>query len=142
MYQIIVDYTPDDADKKIIRDGIITFNINVIGETPNSFSVYIKDETSHILGGILAWIHSESIYIDVIWIEESLRKKRYGTQLLRAAEEEAVKQGCKYATLDTYSFQAEEFYLKNGYERLGEINNYLFEYSKIFLRKKLYVCKL
>jgi hypothetical protein len=39
--------------------------------------------------------------------------------------------------VDTWDFQAEEFYLKNGYERIGELKNYWHGHSKIFLRKKL-----
>ena len=65
------------------------------------------------------------------------KRDSYGTKLLKAVENEAYKLGCRYSTLDTYSFQSEEFYLKNGYRRLGEIKNYYLHYSKIFLRKEL-----
>jgi hypothetical protein len=41
--------------------------------------------------------------------------------LLYTAEQEAIKNGCVFSTVDTWDFQAEEFYLKNGYERIGEI---------------------
>lgn len=137
MYKITTDYNPTDVDIKIIREGIVGFNAKIIGEGAKSFSVYLKDGNNNICGGILAWLHSESVYIDVLWLDEKLRKQGYGRKLLQAAEAEAIKNGCHYSTLDTYSFQAEEFYLNNGYERLGEIKNYLFEHSKIFLRKKL-----
>jgi len=72
-----------------------------------------------------------------LWIEQNSRSQGYGSELLKVAEQEGIKYGCLYSTLDTFSFQAEEFYLKNGYQRIGEIPNYLFEHSRIFLRKKL-----
>ncbi len=137
MYQITTDHNPTDNDKKTIREGLIGFNINTIGVQAKSFCIYLKDENNKICGGVLAWMHSKSIYIDVLWLEEKMRSQGYGKKLLLMAEEEAIRQGCHYATLDTYSFQAEAFYLKNGYERLGEIKNYLLEYSKIYLRKEL-----
>ena len=68
---------------------------------------------------------------------ETSRNQGYGTKLLTVAENEAHKLDCSYSTLDTWNFQAEEFYLKNGYERLGEIKNYYLHHSKIFLRKNL-----
>jgi GNAT superfamily N-acetyltransferase len=135
--QIKVDYNASDKDKQAIRAGIVAFNESIIHETVKGFSVILKDNHDKIYGGLLAWLHSESVYIDVLWVDESVRHHQYGTKLLLAAEEEARKQGCIYSTVDTFSFQAEPFYVKSGYQRLGEIKNYLFQHSKIFLRKDL-----
>lgn len=65
------------------------------------------------------------------------RKQGYGKKLLDAAEQEAIKNGCIFSTTDTFDFQAEEFYLKNGYERMGEIKKYWYDHSRIFFRKNL-----
>ncbi|MCX6994429.1 MAG: hypothetical protein NTY13_01095, partial [Chlamydiae bacterium] len=54
-----------------------------------------------------------------------------------AAETEAIKNGCIFCLVGTWDFQAEEFYLKNGYERISELKNYWLGHSKIFLRKNL-----
>ncbi len=66
-----------------------------------------------------------------------MRPEKKDTELLEAAEKEAVGNGCIFSLVDTWDFQAEEFYLKNGYERMGEIKNYWHGHSKLFLRKKL-----
>lgn len=84
-----------------------------------------------------AGIDSESIFIDILWIDESYRKQGLGTTLLLAAEQEAKRFGCKYSTLDTIDYQAVDFYLKNHYQCIGEIKNYTFGHSKIFFRKDL-----
>ncbi|TIE22137.1 N-acetyltransferase, partial [Legionella pneumophila] len=52
-------------------------------------------------------------------------------------EAEAVKRGIPASTLDTFSFQAEGFYLKQGYKHLGTIKNYLEGHDRIYLRKQL-----
>ena len=70
-------------------------------------------------------------------MEGNLQKQGYGTQLLEAAEREAIKNGCIFSAVDTFDFQAEEFYLKNGYKRIGELKNCWFGHSKFFLRKNL-----
>lgn len=97
----------------------------------------MKDNLGNVLRGIQAFLDNESIYIDTLWVHESLRNKGFGTQLLEAAEKEAIKNGCQFSLVDTWDFQAEEFYLKKGYERIGELKNYWHGHSKAFLRKKL-----
>lgn len=136
-YQIVTDYNPSLDDKQAVIDGINTFNDNILNDKVKSFSVFLKDENNHVGGGVFGWLHSEAVYITTLWLEENLRAQGFGTQLLLTAEAEAIKYGCQYSILDTYSFQAEDFYLKNGYERMAEIENYLFHHSKIFLKKKL-----
>lgn len=39
--------------------------------------------------------------------------------------------------LDTFDFQAEEFYLKNGYTAIGEIENFPKGHKRIYFSKKL-----
>lgn len=137
MYKVVVDYAPTEADNTVVREGIIAFNADIVGERDKPFSIFLKNEVGKVFGGIQAFLDSESVYIDVLWVERSLQKQGYGTQLLKAAEQEALKKGCKFSTVDTWDFQAEEFYLKNDYERIGELKNYWHNHSKIFLRKNL-----
>lgn len=137
MYQIIVSHSPLPEDIQIIRNGMVASVEHKLGENAKFFSIFLKDNQGDIQGGIIAWLFCESVYIDIIWIQENLHNQDYGTKLLTAAEEEAIKLGYKYSTLDTFSFQAEGFYLKNGYQRMGEIKNYMANHSKISLRKKL-----
>lgn len=133
--QVIVDYSPSEADNAVVREGIIAFNEKILGERDRTFSIFLKDDQGKVFGGIQAFIGSESIYIDVLWVEASLQKKGYGTQLLEAAEREAINNGCIFSLVDTWDFQAEGFYLKKGYEKIGEIKNYWFGHAKLFLRK-------
>jgi GNAT superfamily N-acetyltransferase len=140
MYKILIENNPSTEDTNIIKEGLLHNTAQILGDQgweEQDISFFLKDETGALLGGIIASMDSESIYINQLWIEESLRRQDYGSELLKTAEDEALKCGCTYATLDTWSFQAESFYLKNGYHRIGEIKNYFYEHSKIFLRKKL-----
>jgi NAD(P)-dependent dehydrogenase (short-subunit alcohol dehydrogenase family)/GNAT superfamily N-acetyltransferase len=134
--KVVVDYSPSQFDNAVISEGIIASNAHIVGERDKAFSIFLKNDSGKVFGGLQAFLDSESVYIDVLWVEENLQKKGYGTKLLKAAEQEAINNRCKYITVDTWDFQAEEFYLKNGYERLGELKNYWHGHSKIFLRKK------
>ncbi|MBI5274114.1 MAG: GNAT family N-acetyltransferase [Chlamydiales bacterium] len=137
MYKVVVDYAPTEADNAVVKEGVIAFNENIVGERDKEFSIFLKNDLGKVFGGIQAFLDSESIYIDTLWVEGSLQKQGYGTKLLDAAEQEAIKNGCDFALVDTWDFQAEDFYLKNGYARIGELKNYAHGHSKIFLRKNL-----
>ena len=137
-YKIIVDHKPNQADNDAVVEGLIVHYERLMGETRDKeFSVFLKNDLGAILGGLQAHFDTESVYIEVLWIDEKLRKQGYGTKLINTAEQEAVKHGCVSSITDTWSFQAEEFYLRNGYERMGEIKKYWHEHSRIFLRKML-----
>lgn len=137
MLNIIVNYSPNQADNDVILEGLIKSYEKIIGERDKPFSIFLKDDSGIILGGIKAFFDTQSVYIDLMWVAENLRNQGYGNKLLDAAEKEAIKNGCIFSTTDTWDFQAEEFYLKNGYKRIGEIKNYWLDHSRIFLRKKL-----
>gem|GEM_PF-1138355 len=93
VYKVVFDYAPTEADNAVIREGIVAFNENALGERDKAFSIFLKNDLGEVFGGIQAFMGSESIYIDVLWVEEHLQKQGYGTKLLEAAEQEAVKSG-------------------------------------------------
>ncbi len=137
-YKVIVDHNPSQADNDALVEGLVVHYERLIGEPRDKeFSVFLKNDSGEIFGGIQAHFDTEQVYVEVLWVDEKLRKHGYGTKLINAAEQEAVKHGCVFSITDTWSFQAEEFYLKNGYKPMGEIKEYWREHSRIFLRKTL-----
>ncbi|HAU0262629.1 TPA: GNAT family N-acetyltransferase [Legionella pneumophila] len=137
MYQIISDFNPSEADNQILSNALMAFNEKIFGEKVAPFSIFLKDEANAIRGGVIAYLQSDSIHIDIVWVDEALRRQRHGEKLLTAAEEEAIKYGCSFSTVNTMDFQAEGFYLKYGYERICEFKNYILGHTRIFLRKSL-----
>ncbi len=133
----VIDHTPTDTDNTVISDGVFAAHADLVGEKDQSFSVFLKNDTGKIMGGIQAAFDTESIYLEALWVDETLRHQGYGRQLLNAAEQEGIQQGCAFSTTNTWDFQAEGFYLKNGYMRIGVIKNYWKGHSMIYLRKAL-----
>ena len=62
--------------------------------------------------------------------------RRFHKEFL-AAEEEAKKNGCTNAYLNSFSFQGVEFYKKIGYRVFGEMENFPLGHSVCSLTKKL-----
>jgi GNAT superfamily N-acetyltransferase len=132
-----LDCNPALNDIDIIQKGINQFNNNQLGESPKEFCIYLRDDTNVIHGGLFGVSFSDSIHIVLMWLDDKLRGKGYGSKLMKAAEDEAIKRNCAYSFVDTFSFQAEGFYRKCGYKPFGTIKHALFDNSRIFLKKSL-----
>lgn len=134
--EIAVEPQPDEIE--FVAQQIVNFNRNHASEEDyKHLAIFLRDSGEEIVGGLVGETYWQWLYIDVLWVQESFRGKGYGDALLATAEQEAVKQGCRYAYLDTFSFQAPEFYQKRGYVVFGELPNFPQGYSRFFLKKDL-----
>jgi len=136
--------TPDDFKSAedgypAVLEGLGRNIINKIGnvELGKNVQIFIRNRENKAVGGAIGNIFGGWLYVSLLWVEESLRNKGNGTKLLKMTENEAVKLGCKYAHLDTYSFEARPFYEKNGYTLFATLENYPEGHNKYFLKKEL-----
>lgn len=124
-----------------IIKGINTYNVSKVPAlapawTPLEF--VIKDENGKEIGGVLSGIGCwNGLEIRILWVAEAYRGMGIGTQLLNHIETIAVSKGAEIAMLDTFNFQAEGFYLKNGYTVIGEIKGFPKGQRRIYLSKLL-----
>jgi GNAT superfamily N-acetyltransferase len=121
-----------------VRDRLSMYNAGVTGRSDfYPCNVYLKGEKDEILGGLLAYVWADWLYIAILWVDDGLRGKGYATRMMDAAETYARERGCHGASLDTHSFQARPFYEKRGYELFGSLDDYPKGHKKFFLKKKL-----
>ena len=98
----------------------------------------LKDDSSQVIGGIIGELACwNRLNINIFWVDERFRSLGFGKKLLSEAEVIAKKKGCKIILLDTFSFQAPEFYLKNGYELYATLDNCPEGYKKYYFKKVL-----
>lgn len=135
-FEFVIDSSPRDSDDKIIRDGIVNFNGQILNETATHFSIFAKDGIQ-VIGGALIWEHSDALYIDVLWCDENYRKKGVGTKIINIIDDIAINKRISKIFVDTYTFQAEAFYLKHGFYCVGTIPEYLLGHDRIFMRKEV-----
>ena len=90
-----------------------------------------------MIGGLLGGTYWGWLHVDILWLDDSLRRQGYGSKLLAKAEDEGRRRGCQNAHLDTMSFQALEFYEKNGYTVWGTLEGIPEGHDRIYLRKAL-----
>ena len=56
------------------------------------------------------------------WVDEALRGHGIGSAMMAALEAEAMRRGCTRAALDTYSWQALDFYTRLGFVEFGKLD--------------------
>ena len=73
----------------------------------------------------------------VLWVSDDLRGQGIGRRLMETAEQEALSRGCKYVFVDTFSFQAPEFYRKLGYQKVFALTEYPYTGARYYFTKTL-----
>jgi ribosomal protein S18 acetylase RimI-like enzyme len=137
-YRITCTDNPEEADFTVIGLGIRSYNERHAGPDGHRrlcFFLHAPNDT--VVGGLIGSTYFNWFYIDLLWIAEELRGCGHGCRLLTLAEGEARKRGAKGACLDTFSFQAPDFYRKNGYEVFGVLQDFPEGHQRYFFRKQL-----
>jgi GNAT superfamily N-acetyltransferase len=129
---------PDANTIKAIADGLIAYNTSAVG--PHNYQTLClvgRDSSGNINAGLKGYSLYNWLFVEWLWVAEAFRKHGYGSNLLSQAEHIAKERSCTGIYLDTFSFQAPQFYAKHGYQEFGRINNFPMGHDRIFLYKHL-----
>jgi Acetyltransferases len=127
-------------DEETIFSGLLEYNLARIEDrNPKDLGVYMEDEKGEMIAGLIGNTHGNWMTVKYLWVSEKLRGQNIGSQILKKAEETAKKRGCKYAFLDTFSFQAPEFYKKYGYKEQFVLEEYPVEGKRYYFTKNLHL---
>lgn len=128
----------ENPEWNIIGGGISDYNTEKAGDDQGQNLCFVlRTAEDEVVGGVIGATHWDWLYVNLMWIREDLRGQGYGNQLLAQAEEKARERGATKAYLDTFSFQAPEFYKKNGYEIFGELKEFPTGHQRYYLVKDL-----
>jgi GNAT superfamily N-acetyltransferase len=75
--------------------------------------------------------------VDLMWVDDVLRGHGLGRALLAQLEDEARVRGCAWSKLNTWDFQAPEFYARCGYVEYGREVDYPPGHTNFLMRKDL-----
>ncbi|MGC6585590.1 GNAT family N-acetyltransferase [Paenibacillus sp. Dod16] len=117
----------NSADINYVRNQMIKYNLKHFPDDLKGryeeVNLLLRNADDQILGGIVGEICWNWLEIHYLFVDEPFRKSGYGTKLLNEAEKIAKEKQCEFVKLDTLSFQALDFYIKQGYEVYGQIEN-------------------
>lgn len=138
-FQIIREINNDD--KNHINNELYKFNLAHFPEDLRGryeqINLFLKDENGLVRGGLLGEVCWNWLEIHTLMVDEETRKFGYGSKLLMEVEQIALEKKCDFIKVDTLSFQALDFYEKNGYQVFGSIDNVGREFTHYYLKKDL-----
>lgn len=131
--------SPAKADIGFIYDKLHDFNTEYFGTLQQSeFCIFATGANGEYIAGLCGKIIFTIINIDYLWVSDSHRFNGLGKALIQEAEIEARNKGIKKLFVETYTFQAVEFYLKLGFNEVGRYTDYpKAGIDKVMLQKSL-----
>jgi GNAT superfamily N-acetyltransferase len=136
---VVVTDTPAAEDVALIADGLDDFNVRESGtDDRRSIAVVVKDAaTERVVGGLTGRTSLGLLFVDLFYLPPALRGSGIGSEVLRQAEAEGCRRGCRTGVVYTISFQAPGFYERNGWRVFGEVPCDPPGTSRVFLTKDL-----
>lgn len=134
----VVNEHPHEKDIQELRQHLRDYNIaHANSQDGFGVAIFLRDQEHQMVAGISGWLWGECLEIDFLWVHENLRGHGVGKRLVLALEEAAKERGCRQITLDTFSFQAPEFYQSLGYSIFGVIEGFGHRFRKYYMQKRL-----
>ncbi|GMA99988.1 GNAT family N-acetyltransferase [Pelosinus sp. IPA-1] len=129
---------PKEEDIQEILNHLREYNLSRIEcKLVKPIAIFVTDENGSKIGGITGETHGNWLEIDYLWVDEKARGARVGSKLVRDVETEAQKRGCTYVFLNTFSFQAKDFYIKLGYKEVFTLEQYPITGKRHYFVKQL-----
>lgn len=129
--------TLDAMIEKVFAEQDISHFGNIVEENKEKIAIgaYLDKK---LVGGIVADKEYQTIHISLLAITQDARGLSIGSKLLCEIETIAKEKGIIHITLTTRSYQAVDFYKKNGYTVFAELEDMPIEgVTKYYFDKRL-----
>jgi ribosomal protein S18 acetylase RimI-like enzyme len=134
-------FNPAPEEFEPINHGLYLHNLSKLGPeiTHNYWRIVVsvKDEGGRLVGGLIGEMFWDWLHIETLWVAENHRGQDVGSHLVRLAEESAREKGFHHSQLETTSFQALEFYQKNGYQVFASLEGKPPGHTWYYLKKDI-----
>lgn len=131
-----------DEESGSIIDRIVEYNLSIVPVQQQVDFLWINRVVEGVNGEIVAGILSKMycwncLYIDTLWVKQDYRNEGLGSKLLKEVEKMAIENGCHLIHLDTFDFQAKDFYLKHGFQIFGTLDECPQGHKRYFMKKTI-----
>lgn len=107
------------------------------GGNYRDYGFLLRDEAGSIVGGLTGYVLYDWMFIQFVSVAAELRGQGLGQMLMQRAEDWAREQGLGGMWLDTFAFQAPDFYRGLGFVEFGTIEHHPAGSRRIFFQKRL-----
>ena len=137
--KIEVDHEAAAEDVRAIERGL-SEHARISGIEPRNYrpiGYLLRDDDGALVGGLIGATVWGWLQVRDLWIAQAARGRGWGSRLLQRAEREGIERGCHHACLDTFDFQALEFYRRHGYEIFGTLRDFPTGHERYFVSKPI-----
>jgi GNAT superfamily N-acetyltransferase len=136
--ELTVEAEPKPDDIRQLEDSIYAFNVNATGISDGKlFGLFLRDDARVAVGGAFGWTWAGTCSVRILFVPTHLRNQGHGTRLMHAVEAEAKARGCRRIVLETFDFQAPQFYLKLGFEVRARVPDYVQGHDMFVMAKRV-----
>lgn len=129
---------PPRPDAATVDQSLDAFNRSAGGiGGVRPLACFARSADGVLLGGAIARTWGQCCELQQLWVNEPHRRHGVGRRLVQLVEAEARRRGCTLLYLETFSFQAPEFYRRLGFEPACEFTGFPEGIVKYVMRKDL-----
>lgn len=135
-WKIVLEIEPDIALRAKILEPLDTDNYVAAG--PGHWGllvVTVRGQDDTIIGGLWGQTGYGFLFVEFLALGPA-KGMGLGRKVMELAEQEAKRRGLIGIWLDTFSFQAPNFYLKLGFKEFGRVTDFPPGYSRVFYVKR------
>lgn len=137
-YFLSLSDSPDEALRQAIAESLVAYNASKAGQSNHQIlSICLHNGDKNCLGGLYGRTDYNWLFVELIFVPESMRGQGIGRDIMNMAEKEAIARNCHGIWLDTFEFQARTFYEKLGFQVFGELSDFPDGFSRYFMKKSL-----
>ena len=122
-------------EREIILQQLLKYNQKYASPDLLPLGILLKNSNDETVGGLWGRSGNDWLYIELLFVPESLRGRGLGERLVHNAEAVAFNRKCRGVWLQTLSTHALAFYKRLGYSPFGELRDHPKGVDYCFLKK-------
>jgi GNAT superfamily N-acetyltransferase len=135
-WSLRLEPAPEPSLRERILAPLASYNEAQGGSAGSAlFAVTVRDAADEVVGGLWGRIGYGYMFVELLTAGPA-RRQGLGRQMMAMAETEARARGLLGIWLDTWTFQAPDFYPKLGFVECGRITDYPPGHDRIFFVKR------
>jgi GNAT superfamily N-acetyltransferase len=136
-WTVCLEPDPDPEIREKILKPLAAYNEACAGPGRwETLAVTVRDPGGEIVGGLWGRIGYNFLNVELFALGPA-RDSGLGRRIMAMAEAEARTRNLAGVWLDTWSFQAPDFYRKLGFQECGRIDDYPPGHHRVFFVKRL-----
>ncbi|WP_428485782.1 GNAT family N-acetyltransferase [Rhodopila sp.] len=135
-WKITVEADPDAALRAEILAPLVAHNEAAAGPGRwGTLAITVRDSGDKVVGGLWGQTGYGFLFVELLALGPA-KGLGLGREVMMLAEAEAKRRGLLGIWLDTWTFQAPDFYPKLGFVECGRITDYPPRHDRIFYVKR------